>query len=445
MEDVKISKAHNPDSWQEQMGRFDNIYARSGYPGLKAREESLAEMIEVPDLALFNSGMAAINVALEAQRLQPGSVVLCGESLYKTTRDVITSLKARGVKVVFVDSSNLQEIQDNMRKYSPNLVFVESVGNTRDMPVCDVKGLQTMVQDQSRYYQDERSLEKVTERYISTHSSPELYPENFYEEISELMREFRVGNNPMVFRSIVNKIAKHRNRMDDRKNIIAELARLVKHALATSREKCSLIIDNTLPSPTMLKIFDNTNCADTLVVESGTKHFQGGADKITLGMVYGSVDNIQQIRQIRSQLGSFLQPSALEELPDNLTQTMPDIMRAHAKNALSLAHELEHISGITVFHPNVSKHPQKGLADDFAPNGLVTVFYVEVRDSQLVLEKIHTLAKNQEVKIGASFGHPETWIASFSPTVVRVAAGFEQGEEYEKMKNILLAGFASDK
>ena len=68
--------AFNQDTRDVFAGKDTGMYQRYDYKELVADERKFAEMIGVPDTALFNSGMAAIHTAIEAEGLKPGDVIM---------------------------------------------------------------------------------------------------------------------------------------------------------------------------------------------------------------------------------------------------------------------------------------------------------------------------------------------------------------------------------
>src|SRR3989338_8969109 len=75
-------------------------YARYNYTELQEREEKLRGMInEATDVALFNSGAAAMHSAIEAEGLKTGNIVLCANAIYGTTKSDIKQLENAGVEV----------------------------------------------------------------------------------------------------------------------------------------------------------------------------------------------------------------------------------------------------------------------------------------------------------------------------------------------------------
>ena len=209
---------------------------------------------------------------------------------------------------------------------------------------------------------------------------------------------------------------------------------MIKHVTGNSREKLSLIIDNTLPSPSLYNPIKDVGESDVemVVVESGTKHFQEGQDKITMGVAYSSdVGKVKTIKDKRMALGTYLQPISEKEIPENITEVMPAIMKRHASNALELAKLLGQ-SGIEVNHPNLPEHAQSDLVQEIAPDGLVTLFYIKVPNAAEFVKKVYE-AGGGRISVGGSFGHKKTWLFNLGDETVRIAAGQESGEEFEEI------------
>ncbi len=123
---------------------------------------------------------------------------------------------------------------------------------------------------------------------------------------------------------------------------------------------------------------------------------------------------------------------------------MPDIMQRHASNALTLAKFFNglanaNIGGVLeVSHPNLPTHAQNELVRKIAPDGLVTLFYLKVKNASEFIKKIKEKA-GDKIGIGASFGHPKTWMELLpaDPKGVRIAAGSESKEQLKELINII--------
>ena len=224
-----------------------------------------------------------------------------------------------------------------------------------------------------------------------------------------------------------------------RKEAIREMSRLVKNVISQSRGKLSLIIDNTLSSPVLHNPLRDLKGHDieAVVVESGTKHYQEGEDKITLGISYSNdLEKIKKIKEKRTEIGTYLQPMDEKKIPARITKTMPDIMKRHAENALELAKLLSGSKKVLeVSHPNLPEHKQNELAKEIAPEGLVTLFYLMVENAPEFVKKVKELG-GDKIGVGGSFGHKKTWLFNMGQNQIRIAAGSESEEEFKEISNI---------
>lgn len=425
--------------WNEELGKFGkettSIYARYEYPEAAKREKEFAEMIGVPDAAIFNAGMGAIYTAIEAEELKPGDVVLCGKDVYSLTKNMYKSLEKRGIRIEMCDSGNMEEIEKLVDEKKPRLIILESVANSSDMQVCDLKKLGEIAGKANDGYRENLSTEKLANKYFSKGGGEEL------EETKELLikeiTEFEKGNNPFVFRGAVRSLESVEEM--SRGEAVRDISRAIKFILNHKRDKLSLIVDNTLASPVLynpVKDLEESG-AESVVVESATKHYQKGQDKITMGIAYSdSVEKIKAIRAKRSELGTYLQPNDEKEIPQDITKVMPEIMKRHAENALKLA-ELISSSGkaTEVNHPNLPEHKQNELVKEIAPEGLVTLFYMKIKDAPGFVNKIKEIG-GEKIGIGGSFGHPKTWLVNLGEEGIRIATGSENEEEFQEVLNI---------
>ena len=104
------------------------IYSRMGNPTVEALEKAVA-MLEGGARGLAcGSGMAAIHSAL-ATLLEKGDHLVCSEAVYGPTTTLVAQyLKKGGIECTFVDTSNLNEVKDAIRK-NTKVVYVETPGN----------------------------------------------------------------------------------------------------------------------------------------------------------------------------------------------------------------------------------------------------------------------------------------------------------------------------
>jgi len=242
----KITTHHTPKSWEKEIKKYVagepvDIYARFSYPELQSREQKFAEMTGTPDTALFNAGMAAIHTSVEAENLKPGDVVLCGRDVYSQTKEIYNSLQKRGIKIVMVDSGDMEEIAEKIKTEKPRLIILEDVANATTMQVNDIKKLIELAEKANERYKTELNPEYLLDEYFSKRQEKHgKETKNLENKILEQFAEFKKSNNPFIFRSIIKDIG------------IKETVRVVKHLFRNSREKLSLIVDNTLASPSLL-------------------------------------------------------------------------------------------------------------------------------------------------------------------------------------------------
>lgn len=438
----KITTFHTPDGWDEEVdksikGESFVAYARYMYPEEQKREKEFAEMINVPDVALLNSGMAAIVTAVEAEELNIGDVVLAGSEVYECTKELYANLKHRGIKIVTIDSGNIEEINEKINTYKPRLIILESVANdpgNPEMQVCNIGKLGKLIEHKNLEYKENFSVDSLLKDLLDKKTYRSKLSEDFEQNLKNSFEEFKVGNNPFIFRGEVREISEAAGISIS--DAIHELERILKYLQRNNHEKLSLIVDNTLPSPHLYNITDEAKESnfEMTVVESATKHFQEGQGKITMGIAYSKDANkIKKIKQKRAVLGTYLQPTSEREIPADITQSMQEIVKTHAENALTLARILDN-AGLDVMHPNLEKHKQSELANRISPNGIATLFYVKFGDDVLAKDFVENVFNSGTVKIGASFGHVETSMFRIGNTV-RIAAGQERGDDFDKIKD----------
>jgi len=413
----------------------EGTYARGRYEELEKREKEIAEMIGVPDSALFNAGMATIATVIESEHLHSGDVVLCGKDMYGKTSELINSLEEQGVQVVLIDSGSEDEISSAIEKEKPRLIFLESVANATEMQVCDVEKLAELGEQAEIRYRDEYNPNTLLQKYIASRESLENFIPEMQKEILENLEEFKESSNPMVLRETVRIIEKAAGL--SRKEAVRETARLAKYVLKEEREELTIVIDNTLSSPVLRNPLTEVGDSDVsvVVVESGTKHFQEGEDKITCGVAYSnSEEKLNHIKETRTRMGTYLQPNDEALLPKQLVLKMSETVKLQASNALQLAALLENVTSVNeVNHPNLDSHKDSELAEELSPDGLVTLFYIKVDDPMSFIDKVKK-AGGDSIEIGTSFGHKKTrLLPNLRNSCVRIAAGAEDETEFERV------------
>lgn len=113
------------------------IYTRIGNPTIEALENKLAELENGCGGIALASGMAAVTTVYMAF-LGQGEHIVCTSAVYGPSRAVLESHFAKfGVESTFVDSSNLQEIEDAI-KPNTKLLYLETPANPT-IALTDIK------------------------------------------------------------------------------------------------------------------------------------------------------------------------------------------------------------------------------------------------------------------------------------------------------------------
>ncbi len=113
------------------------IYTRIGNPTIEALENKLAELENGCGGIALASGMAAVTTVYMAF-LGQGEHIVCTSAVYGPSRGVLESHFARfGVEASFVDTANLEEIE-NAIKPNTKLLYLETPANPT-MALVDIK------------------------------------------------------------------------------------------------------------------------------------------------------------------------------------------------------------------------------------------------------------------------------------------------------------------
>lgn len=105
------------------------VYARHGNPNTHALEHVLAQAEGGTGAVVTSSGMAAIQGALVAAGLTPGTKILVTQDLYGSTASLLRTVFAPGgVNVVFKDLCG-PDVGEIIRAEEPDVVLVETISN----------------------------------------------------------------------------------------------------------------------------------------------------------------------------------------------------------------------------------------------------------------------------------------------------------------------------
>jgi cystathionine beta-lyase/cystathionine gamma-synthase len=114
------------------------VYPRYGTPTNAALEQAVATL-EGGEAALsFASGMAAIHAALLATGLEAGQAVVAARDVYGATYALLANLfTSLGIRVRFVNISDLPSVERAIAEEKPQAVFCETISNPL-LKVADV-------------------------------------------------------------------------------------------------------------------------------------------------------------------------------------------------------------------------------------------------------------------------------------------------------------------
>ena len=127
-----------------ECGEDEFIYARYGNPTVRMFEERIAAIEGTEDAFATASGMAAVSGALTAL-LKAGDHVVAARALFGSCLYVLDVLARFGVKVTFVDGTDLDQWRKAMRQ-DTRAVFLESISNPT-LEVIDVKSVAAIAHD----------------------------------------------------------------------------------------------------------------------------------------------------------------------------------------------------------------------------------------------------------------------------------------------------------
>jgi cystathionine gamma-synthase/methionine-gamma-lyase len=120
-------------------GEIDGyVYTRHGNPTVSIFERAMCAVESGATARAFGSGMAAVHAALFACELSPGSVVLASQDLYGATTNLLLNIFGSfGIKTVFADFSNLDEVRAKTLESKPRALIAETISNPL-LKVCDI-------------------------------------------------------------------------------------------------------------------------------------------------------------------------------------------------------------------------------------------------------------------------------------------------------------------
>ncbi len=140
---IYLSSAFEQETASDLAGIFDNkkmgyCYTRVANPTVTAFENRITKLEGGMASVACSSGMAALSCAL-LNILQSGDEIISSASLYGGTIDLFRDIEAFGIKTIYVENNNWQQIEDSFTDHT-KLVFAETIGNPC-LDVTDVRHL----------------------------------------------------------------------------------------------------------------------------------------------------------------------------------------------------------------------------------------------------------------------------------------------------------------
>lgn len=140
---IYLSSAFEQETASDLAGIFDNkkmgyCYTRVANPTVTAFENRITKLEGGMASVACSSGMAALSCAL-LNILQAGDEIISSASLYGGTIDLFRDIEAFGIKTIYVENNNWQQIEDSFTDHT-KLVFAETIGNPC-LDVTDVRHL----------------------------------------------------------------------------------------------------------------------------------------------------------------------------------------------------------------------------------------------------------------------------------------------------------------
>lgn len=119
------------------------VYTRYGNPTNSALEEALISLEEGEGALTFGSGMAAVYASLLAAGVKNGTSLVAAYDIYGATYSICARLLPEmGVRVKFVDVTNLEELSRALSETRPVATILETISN----PLMKVADLPTICQ-----------------------------------------------------------------------------------------------------------------------------------------------------------------------------------------------------------------------------------------------------------------------------------------------------------
>lgn len=193
---------------------FGYEYSRSHNPTRTRLEECLASLEKAKYALVTASGMSAVTLIMHA--LKPGSTIVCGDDVYGGTYRLFNTVFHETHKFIFVDTTDIKELEKALRENKPDMVWLESPTNPM-LKITDIKKVSQMAKKvkakvvvdntfMSPYFQNPLSLgadivlHSMT-KYINGHSDVVggclmLNDKAFYDKVWVLQNSIGPSQSP---------------------------------------------------------------------------------------------------------------------------------------------------------------------------------------------------------------------------------------------------------
>ena len=116
-------------------------YTRSHNPTRTRLEECLASIEQGKFALATSSGMAAEMLVMHA--LEPQSTILCGDDVYGGTYRLFTTVFNKLHNFVFIDTTDLKNVESAIKKHKPALIWLETPTNPL-LKISDIKKISSL-------------------------------------------------------------------------------------------------------------------------------------------------------------------------------------------------------------------------------------------------------------------------------------------------------------
>ena len=124
------------------------VYPRYASPTVSAVEEAIASLEGASGAQMYATGMAAIHSALLAAGVKSGTTVFAAQDIYGATFSLLKGLfSTLGVDYLFLDTTDLEQVEQKMKVIKPLVLIVESISN----PLLKIADIPQLAKIASKY------------------------------------------------------------------------------------------------------------------------------------------------------------------------------------------------------------------------------------------------------------------------------------------------------